>query len=250
MASLAGRTALVTGSTSGIGKAIAERLAADGAYVIVTGRRAELGANVVSGIEERGGHAVFVTGDLSTGAGVAALANDATKAASGPIDILVNNAAALVGGRATVDTPEELIDTILDTNVKAPLLLTAAIVPAMLGRGSGSVINVGSINGVVGMNGAALYGASKAALHSLTKSWAAEWSQFGVRVNTVAPGPTATERNAAHADQLGPLIDKIPTRRMSELSEVAAVVSFLAGDDASHVYGATIAVDGGMAAAI
>jgi NAD(P)-dependent dehydrogenase (short-subunit alcohol dehydrogenase family) len=250
MASLAGHTALVTGSTSGIGKAIAERLAADGAFVIVTGRRAELGEKVVSGIEDRGGHAVFVTSDLSTGAGVTALASDALDAAGGQIDILVNNAAALVGGRSTVDTPEELIDTILDTNVKAPLLLTAAIVPAMLERRAGSVINVGSINGVVGMNGAALYGASKAALHSLTKSWAAEWSQFGVRVNTVAPGPTATERNAANADLLGPLMDKIPTRRMSELDEVAAVASFLASDDASHVYGATIAVDGGMAAAI
>jgi NAD(P)-dependent dehydrogenase (short-subunit alcohol dehydrogenase family) len=119
----------------------------------------------------------------------------------------------------------------------------------MLAYGSGVIVNVGSINGVTGMNGAALYGASKAALHSLTKSWAAEWGRFGIRVNTVAPGPTATELNTAAAEQLAPMIASVPSGRLSEPSEVAAVVSFLASDEASHVHGATIAVDGGMAAA-
>jgi NAD(P)-dependent dehydrogenase (short-subunit alcohol dehydrogenase family) len=249
MASLSGRTALVTGSTSGIGQAIAERLAADGAHVIVTGRRVDIGAKVVAAIEERGGRATFVRGDLATGAGVAALAAAVMSVANGRLDVLVNNAAALVGGRATVDTPEELIDTVLATNVKAPILITAALVPAMLERGSGSVINIGSINGVTGMNGAALYGASKAALHSLTKSWAAEWGRRGVRVNTVAPGPTTTEWNEQNADRLAPMIAAVPSGRMSTPAEIAAVAAFLASDDASHVHGATIAVDGGMAAA-
>jgi NAD(P)-dependent dehydrogenase (short-subunit alcohol dehydrogenase family) len=244
--SLTGRTALVTGSTSGIGRAIAIRFAAEGAHVIVTGRRAPAGEKVVAEIGEAGGAATFVAGDLSDGAGVTALASAATVAAGGHIDILVNNAAALVGGSATVDTGEELIDRVLDTNVKAPLLLTAALVPAMLDRGAGVVVNVGSINGLIGMSGSALYSASKSALHSMTKAWAAEWGRRGVRVNTVAPGPTETEWNEQHREHLRPIVDSVPSGRMSRLDEVAAVAVFLAGDESSHVNGATIPVDGGM----
>jgi NAD(P)-dependent dehydrogenase (short-subunit alcohol dehydrogenase family) len=247
-ARLEGRTALVTGSTSGIGRAIAIAFAAEGARVIVTGRRVENGEKVVAEIQERGGDARFVASDLSDGAGVSALAVAATEAAGGRIDVLVNNAAALVGGSATVDTPESLIDTVLDTNIKAPLLLTAALVPAMIANGGGAVVNVGSINGTTGMNGAALYGASKAALHSLTKSWAAEWAGQGVRVNTVAPGPTETEWNEQHRDLIGRIVAGTPSGRLSRAAEVAAVAVFLAGDEASHVHGATIPVDGGMGA--
>jgi NAD(P)-dependent dehydrogenase (short-subunit alcohol dehydrogenase family) len=238
-ARLTGRTALVTGSTSGIGRAIATRFAAEGARVIVTGRRAEVGEKVVAAINEAGGSATFVAGDLSSGSGVNALAAAALEAAGGRVDILVNNAAALVGGAATVDTAEDLIDRVLSTNIKA-------LVPAMLAYGAGAIVNVGSINGLIGMNGAALYGASKAALHSLTKSWVAEWGRLGVRVNTVAPGPTETEWNAQHSEYIGTLLANVPTRRMSRLSEVADVAVFLASDEASHVHGATIPVDGGM----
>jgi NAD(P)-dependent dehydrogenase (short-subunit alcohol dehydrogenase family) len=127
-------------------------------------------------------------------------------------------------------------------------LLTAALVPAMIEAGAGSIINVGSVNGVTGMSGAALYGASKAALHGMTKAWAAEWAQHGVRVNTVAPGPTATDLNVSVADQLDGLVSGVPSRRMSEPAEVAAVVSFLASDEATHIHGATIPVDGGLTA--
>lgn len=249
MAPLSGRSALVTGSTGGIGVAIAQRMAADGAFVIVTGRRAAPGEQVVAEIERRGGRAAFVAADLGSPSGPADLASRAIDLGGGRLDILVNNAAALVGARATVDTPIELIDTVLATNVRAPILLTAAVIPGMLAHGSGSIINVGSINGVTGMGGAALYGASKAALHSLTKSWVAEWGRAGIRVNTVAPGPTATEWNRSMAEHLTDLIEGVPSGRMSEADEVAAVVSFLASGDASHVHGATIAVDGGMAAA-
>ncbi len=246
MSRLVGRTALITGSTSGIGRAIAERFAAEGARVIVTGRRAELGAKVVADLGEP---AIFIAGDLSDGAGVTALATEALAAAGGHIDILVNNAAALVGGSATVDTGEEMIDRVLATNIKAPLLLTAAIVPAMIANGGGAVVNIGSINGLIGMNGAALYGASKSALHSMTKSWAAEWGRFGVRVNTVAPGPTETELNLEHINYIGQLVANVPSGRLSTLAEVASVALFLASDEASHVHGTTISVDGGMAVA-
>jgi NAD(P)-dependent dehydrogenase (short-subunit alcohol dehydrogenase family) len=240
---LAGRSALVTGSTSGIGRAIAVRFAAEGARVIVTGRNVEAGEKVVAEI----GDATFVAGDLSTGAGVRALAEAALAAAGGRIDILVNNAAALVGRTSTLDTTEEIIDRVLGTNVKAPILLTAALVPAMIACGSGAIVNVGSINGLVGMDGAALYGASKSALHSLTKSWAAEFGRHGVRVNTVAPGPTATEWNERHRAYIEKLVADVPSGRLSTLDEVASVAVFLASDEAAHVHGATIPVDGGMA---
>jgi NAD(P)-dependent dehydrogenase (short-subunit alcohol dehydrogenase family) len=245
---LAGRTALVTGSTSGIGRVIATAYAAEGARVLVTGRRVAEGEKVVAEIAESGGDALFVPADLGDGDGVTALADAATRAADGAVDILVNNAAALVGGRPTVDTDEALIDTVLATNVKAPLLLAAKLVPAMLARGRGAIVNVGSINGTIGMSGAALYGASKAALHSLTASWAAEWGRLGVRVNAVAPGPTETEWNLARLDHLRRLVATAPSGRLSRGEEVAAVAVFLASDEAAHVHGAIVPVDGGMAA--
>ena len=133
-------------------------------------------------------------------------------------------------------------------NVKSVILLTGLIAPGMAARGSGAIVNVGSINGLVGMAGSALYSATKTAIHSLTKSWAAEYGPSGVRVNTVAPGPTLTERNVSFADHIAPLIARVPSRRMSSLQEVANAVVFLASDDASNIHGATLSVDGGFSA--
>jgi NAD(P)-dependent dehydrogenase (short-subunit alcohol dehydrogenase family) len=243
------RWALVTGSTSGIGAAIAALLAARGARVIVTGRDDCRGKEVVAGIEADGGTAAFVRADLAGGpAAITALAAAATDLAGGPLDVLVNNAARLIPATATVDTPAELIDTAFAVSVAAPFLLTAALAPGMAGRGRGAIVNVGSINGLVGMAGAALYGSTKAALHSLTKSWAAEFGPAGVRVNTVAPGPTLTEWNAQHREYLDQLVATIPSRRLSSTAEVAAAVAFLAGDDAANIHGATLSVDGGYTA--
>ena len=118
----------------------------------------------------------------------------------------------------------------------------------MAHRGYGSIVNIGSINGLIGMGGSALYSATKATIHSLTKSWADEYGPAGVRVNTVAPGPSLTERNADIAELLAPLLARIPSRRASTLSEVAAAVVFLASDDASGINGATLSVDGGWSA--
>jgi NAD(P)-dependent dehydrogenase (short-subunit alcohol dehydrogenase family) len=241
MGRLTGRTALVTGSTGGIGVAIASRLAQEGARVLVTGRRREAGEKIAASL---GGHAAYLPGDLAVAPEL--LARSALDVAGGRIDVLVNNAAALVGGRATADTPASLVDTVLAVNVRAPFLLTAALAPAMIAAGHGVIVNVGSVNGEVGMSGAALYGASKAAMHAMTKAWAAEWARSGIRVNTVAPGPTATDFNASIADHLDPLVGHTPSGRMAEPAEVAAAVAFLASDEASGVHGATIMVDGGM----
>lgn len=243
----AGKTALVTGSTSGIGVAIAEAFAAQGAHVIVTGRNTERGDDVVAAIVAAGGRADFVAADLAEGGSAATALVDATLQLLGRrLDILINNAAYLVGGLPTIDTPEALIDKAFAVSVKAPFLVTAAVVPSMLDNGGGIIVNVGSINGVVGMAGAALYGATKAALHALTDNWAAEFGPRGIRVNTVAPGPTLTAGNAKHADLLAPMMAKVPSRRMTSVSEVADAVLFLAGDGAANIHGATLMVDGGF----
>jgi NAD(P)-dependent dehydrogenase (short-subunit alcohol dehydrogenase family) len=248
-ARLQGRSALVTGSTDGIGVAVAKALAAEGAHVIVSGRNAERGKETVATIEEAGGRATFVAADLGRGsAAIRELAEAANEAAGGALDILVNNAALLIVPAPTAEVGEDLIDQALSVNVKAAFLLTGLIAPAMAARGKGAVINMGSINGLFGSAHSALYSATKATIHSLTKSWAAEYGPAGVRVNTVAPGPTLTEKVTTMRDRLAPMIAAMPSRHASTPAEVAAAVVFLVSDDASNIHGATLSVDGGRAA--
>ncbi|WP_066898882.1 SDR family NAD(P)-dependent oxidoreductase [Mycolicibacterium houstonense] len=247
---LHGRTALVTGSTGGLGVAIAKALASQGALVVVSGRNKERGDAVVAEIRAAGGQAEFVAADLGAGgAEVDRLAQQAVAAAGGQIDILVNNAAVWRMPQPTEEISEEALLESYQANVVAPFLLTGALAPAMVERGSGAVINVGSINGLIGGDRSALYSSTKAALHSLTKSWAVEYGPRGVRVNAVAPGPIATERVADIADEVAPMLARLPSRRMSTPEEVAAAVAFLAGDDAGNIHGVILSVDGGWAAA-
>ncbi|WKG02158.1 SDR family NAD(P)-dependent oxidoreductase [Mycolicibacterium sp. HK-90] len=247
---LHGRTALVTGSTGGLGVAIAKALADEGALVVVSGRNKERGDTVVAEIRAAGGRAEFVGADLGAGgAEVHRLAQQAVEAAGGQIDILVNNAGVWGMPEPTGEVSEQALLESYQTNVIAPFLLTGALAPAMAERGHGAVVNVGSITGLIGGDRSALYSSTKAAAHSLTKSWAVEYGPHGVRVNAVAPGPIATERAADVADEIGPVLARIPSRRMSTPEEVAAAVAFLAGDDAGNIHGVILSVDGGWAAA-
>ena len=234
------RTALVTGSTSGIGRAIAAALAADGLRVAVSGRDATRGDAVA---QEIGG--VFVAADLGESAAAARdLAARATEALGGRIDVLVNNAGVYPGG-ATAELSDADADALLAVNVRAPHALVAAIAPAMAARGDGVIVNVGSWISRVGMPQGALYGATKAAVEQLTRSWAAEFGSAGVRVNAVSPGVTRTEGTAGAAAVLDAMAARTPAGRVGEPEDVAAAVAWLASDGARFVHGATIDVDGG-----
>lgn len=246
---LSRRTALVTGATAGLGAAIARALAGAGASVLVSGRTKSRGDAVVAEIRARGGEAAFVGADLAAGdEETRRLAAAATDAAGGRLDILVNNAATLLMPTPTAAISERELREAFAVNVFAPFLLTGVLAPQMARHGNGAIINIGSITGLRGSAGSAVYNANKAAIHSLTKSWADEYGPAGVRVNAVAPGPIATERQEEYAAHLEPVLSRLPSRRMSSPDEVAASVVFLAGDDAANIHGAILSVDGGWAA--
>jgi NAD(P)-dependent dehydrogenase (short-subunit alcohol dehydrogenase family) len=246
---LAGRTALVTGSTGGLGVAIATALAAAGAFVVVSGRDKQRGDRVVDQIRSAGGGATFVAADLGLGEDeIDRVAVAATDAAGGRLEILVNNAATLMMPKPTAEISEQELRDVFAVNVFAPLLLTGAIAPAMAERGNGAVINIGSNTGLRGSAGSAVYSATKATLHSFTMSLADEYGPSGVRVNAVAPGPIATERAVEFVEHVQPMLARIPSRRMSTPEEVAAAVVFLASDDAANIQGTVLSVDGGWAA--
>src|ERR1700732_4831835 len=213
---LHGLRALVSGATSGLGRAIAFQLARDGADVTVHGRDATRGGQTVEEIELRGGRAHFVASDLADAASVARLAKEV-----GDIDVLVNNAGLAVWG-PTEAFEMASFDAMFDANVRAAFVLVAAFAPGMVARGTGSIIN-SSMAGRLGLAGGAAYGATKAALASFTQAWAAEYSQRGVRVNAVAPGPIYT-RPEARA-RLGALGATTAMKRAADPAEIAEVVA-------------------------
>jgi NAD(P)-dependent dehydrogenase (short-subunit alcohol dehydrogenase family) len=238
---LEGQRALVTGATSGIGRAVALQLAGDGAEVVVHGRNAERGSETVAEITSGGGQASFVAADLTDVADVQRMASEV-----GDIDILINNAGiSLFGPTAEFDTAA--FDKMFASNVRAPFLLVAAIAPAMAARGHGSIVSLSSMAGGVGLVGGAAYGATKASLEAMTRAWAVEYSASGVRVNAIAPGPvyTPTPSGAEFITALG---ETTPMHRASQPEEIAEVIAFLASPRASYITGTTVAADGGRRA--
>ncbi|MEW2547961.1 SDR family oxidoreductase [Streptomyces sp. NPDC047002] len=245
-AELAGQVALVTGATSGIGRATALALAGLGARVLVSGRDEERGGQVVAAVRAAGGTADFVRADLRDEASARALARQAT-ALAGRVDILVNNAGVFPFG-PTAETAEYDFDAVFGTNVKAPYFLVAELAPAMAARGGGAVVNVTTMVAEFGAAGMSLYGASKAALRLLTQAWAAEFGPSGVRVNAVSPGPTRTEGTAGMGSALDELAKGGPAGRTAGPEEIAETIAFLASPRASFVHGALLPVDGGRLA--
>jgi NAD(P)-dependent dehydrogenase (short-subunit alcohol dehydrogenase family) len=241
---LTGRTALVTGSTSGIGAAIARALGAAGARVVVSGRDEARGRKVADDIPD----AVFVPADLGGSyADLRTFAAAARDALGGTPDILVNNA-GLYPATATAELPDDDLDVMLAVNVRAPHVLVAEFGPAMAQRGSGVIVNIGSWMARVGSPFAAMYTATKAADEQLTRAWAAEFGPRGVRVNTVAPGATLTPGNESAKAILDQLTAGTPGGKPVQPEDVAAMVTFVVSDEAAMIHGATFDVDGGISA--
>ena len=238
---LDGQRALVTGATSGIGRAVALQLARDGAEVVVHGRDAGRGAETIEAIAAAGGKARFVAADLRDAADVQRLASDV-----GDVDILINNAGISHFG-PTKELDVSTFDKMFASNVRAPFFLVAAIAPGMAARGRGSIVSVSSMAGGVGLAGGAAYGATKASLEAMTRAWAAEYSASGVRVNAIAPGPvyTSTPSGPEFITALG---ETTPMHRASQPEEIAEVVAFLASPRASYITGTTVPADGGRRA--
>jgi NAD(P)-dependent dehydrogenase (short-subunit alcohol dehydrogenase family) len=238
---LDGQRALITGATSGIGRAVALRLAREGADILVHGRDAARGADAVEEITAAGGKASFVAADLGDAADVQWLASEV-----GEIDILINNAGIALFA-PTAEFELAAFDKMFASNVRAPFFLVAAFAPGMAARGHGSIISLSSMAGGVGLVGGAAYGATKASLEAMTRAWAAEYSANGVRVNAIAPGPVYTP-SPSGPEFIAALGKTTPMQRAAQPEEVAEVVAFLASPQASYITGTTVAVDGGRRA--
>ncbi|MGV0746355.1 SDR family NAD(P)-dependent oxidoreductase [Mycolicibacterium sp. XJ870] len=243
---LAGRTALVTGGNQGLGKAFAIGLAEAGARVAIAGRSAERNQTVVAEAAEVGHDLHAITADITKAEDVDRMTAD-TVEALGHIDILVNNAGTCYHGESWTVT-EQQWDDVFDLNVKALWACSLAVGAHMRERGSGSIINIGSMSGII-VNRPQMqpaYNASKAAVHHLTKSLAAEWGPLGIRVNALAPGYCKTEMAPVDRPEFKQhWIDDTPMLRYALPEEIAPSVVFLASDAASFITGSVLVADGG-----
>src|SRR2546421_1627126 len=242
-------TALITGGTSGIGRSVANKLAALGIQVIVVGRNAERGEKTVAEVQAAGGKADFVSSDLQDAASAREVARKAIELGNGHVDILINNAGIYPFG-PTHEMTEEMFERVYSLNVKVPYFLVAELAPGMAKRGKGAIVNVSTMAADYGAPGMSLYGSSKAAINLLTKVWAAEYGPSGVRVNAVSPGPTRTEGTDAMGEGLEQLAAQAPAGRPATADEIAEAIVFLATDRASFIHGAKLAVDGGGTAVL
>src|SRR2546428_1408798 len=240
-------TALITGGTSGIGRAVANKLAQLGVHVLVVGRNVERGEKTIAEIRTAGGQADFIASDLRDASSAREVARRAVEVGNGHIDILINNAGIYPFG-LTHEMTEDVFDSVYALNVKVPYFLVAALAPLMAQRGKGAIVNLSTMAADYGAPGMSLYGSSKAALNLLTKAWAAEYGPSGVRVNAVSPGPTRTEGTDAMGEGLEQLAAQAPAGRPATADEIAEAIVFLATERASFIHGAKLAVDGGRTA--
>jgi NAD(P)-dependent dehydrogenase (short-subunit alcohol dehydrogenase family) len=252
MGRVEGKACVVTGAGSGIGRAIAQRLAAEGGKVLCVDLHLESVGNTVAGIRAAGGVAEAIEADVSDPVKADAFINRCVEL-YGSIDILINNAGVNLPGLFH-EVSNETIDRTLDVNVKGPMYGSRAAIPHMLQSG-GSIVNIASVNALVSEPFLTVYSASKGAVAMLTKGIALDYAKQGIRCNCICPGWVDTPINYAHAELLGG-IDKVyasidnfqPIGRPGEPHEIANLALFLASEEASFITGSVIAADGGMTA--
>lgn len=241
------RVALVTGSARGIGRAIAERLASEGAQVIINySRSMDAAKSTVAEIRQAGNRAMAIQGDVSSRPDVERTVGEILER-HGTIDILVNNAGVSVE-KPFLEHTEEEWDWLMSVNLKGVFLCTQAVLPIMLERSGGKIINMSSVSDTVGDPTTSAYCATKGGVKALTTQLALEFGPFGINVNAVAPGFIATDMNRVFLDDeaaMKEIMASTPLRRAGTPEDVAAVVAFLASDESSFITGTTIYVDGG-----
>ncbi len=250
------KIALVTGSTSGIGEATAIAFAREGARVIIVGRNEEAAARVSSAVESAGSKAFFIKADVCDPVQVQAMAKAAISQ-WGRIDVLVNNAGGAKGGRGSItEVGEAGWSHVIETNVKSIYLVTHEILPSMIEKGGGAIVNTASVYGLVGAKNQAAYSASKGAVVALTRQMAVDYADNQIRVNCVCPGAIMTPliqdylNSVPNPDQAKAFLgDRCPQTRIGRPEEVANAILFLASDESSYITGVALPVDGGLSAA-
>jgi NAD(P)-dependent dehydrogenase (short-subunit alcohol dehydrogenase family) len=249
MATFSGKVALVTGGTSGIGRAAAVAFARGGAKVVVAGRRAEEGAETVQLVKQAGGDGMFVRTDVSRDGDVKALVEQTLKH-FGRLDAAFNNAGIEQIPEPLTQTTEETYDRIIDINVKGVWLSLKHEIPAMLKTGGGAIVNTSSVGGLIGMAGVPVYIASKHAVQGLTKAVALEFAKQGIRVNAVAPGGVETPMFDRFLTVVprDTMMNMHPIGRAGTPEEIAAGVVWLCSPAASFMTGQTLVLDGGFTA--
>jgi 3-oxoacyl-[acyl-carrier protein] reductase len=261
---LEGRNAIVTGATSGIGEAIARRLASEGATVAIVGRRAVKGEEVAKSIEAQGGRAFYVRADVQDSKSVVEMVKTCLDRFGGSVSILVNNAGISKGNATMEYVSEDDWDEVMDTNAKGTFLCSKEVIPAMIKEGGGSIVNVSSGGGLRGYVGGTAYSASKAAVIMLTKVLAMEHGKDKIRANCICPGSVHSEmfdggiknfqKKMAEQGKPGPSASQImeniargiPLGRIGEPGDVANLALFLSLDEASFISGSVIVIDGGQ----
>ena len=247
---LTGRRALITGSSQGIGLALAEGLAAHGAEVILNGRTASRLEEAAASIRETGGRAATAPFDVTDPAAVASGVTGIE--AAGPIDILVNNA-GMQFRTPLEDFPHDKWDTLLRTNVSSVFYVAQAVARGMIARGSGKIINIASVQSELARPGIAPYTATKGAVRNLTRGMATDWARHGLQVNAIAPGYFRTPLNQALVENpefCAWLEKRTPAARWGEVGELIGAAVFLASDASSFINGHTLYVDGGITASL
>jgi NAD(P)-dependent dehydrogenase (short-subunit alcohol dehydrogenase family) len=240
---LESKVAIITGGASGIGRAAATRFAVEGAQVVIADLNEGAAMEVASAIVKGGGSAIAVTVDITVPSDLEHLV-DRTIDQFGQIDILINNAGIFDRYASSLETSEADWDRIFMVNIKSIFNLTNLVLPGMIERHSGSIVNIASVAGLVAQKGGAAYTASKHAVVGYTKHLAAAYGKEGVKVNAICPGTIRTPLTSDLIDTIP--IDAIPVGRVGEVSDVSDLAAFLASDEARFLHGAVIPIDGGF----